>query len=199
MSDSIDLRRRHVIDAAIGVFLRYGYARTTMADIAEAAGLSRPTLYLTFADKEAIFASVIETMVANKLADIHQGLPDQRTVAAKLAFACEAWGAEGFDLVRAHPDAKDMFDLGFAAVCASYRAFGALVADIVAGPISAGNLAVDKDELARVVVYGIKGFKDVARDGQDLRKMIAALVAVVAAALEPEAATREAGPAGDDP
>ena len=124
-------RRRRVVEAATGVFLRYGYARTTMADIAQAAGLSRPTLYLTFPDKEGVFQAVIETMVATKLATIHNGLSKQLSLDAKLRFACESWGAEGFELVRANPDAKDAFDLSFARVRQGYAAFEELLAELL--------------------------------------------------------------------
>ena len=88
-------RRRRVVETATGIFLRYGYARTTMADIAQAAGLSRPTLYLTFPDKEGVFQAVIETMVAAKLATIRNGLSGQPSLDAKLRFACEFMGSGG--------------------------------------------------------------------------------------------------------
>jgi AcrR family transcriptional regulator len=175
--------RRQIIDAAIGVFLRYGYSRTTMADLSAAAGLSRPTLYLSFPDKDAIFAAVVETMVADKLASIRHGLAAHASLADRLRFACNAWGAEGFELVQAHPDAKDMFDLGFASVCGGYDAFEALLVEILRAPVRAAALDVKAQQLARMMVYSIKGFKDVAKSGADVRRMIGALVAVVAAAI----------------
>jgi AcrR family transcriptional regulator len=50
-SNAAMARRDDIVRVAIGVFLRYGYARTTMRDIAQATGLTRPTLYLTFPTK----------------------------------------------------------------------------------------------------------------------------------------------------
>ena len=185
-------RRRQIIDAAIGVFLRYGHARTTMADVAQAVGISRAALYLSFADKDAIFSAVVTTMVADKLAAIRAGLVSRATLADQLRFACDAWGAEGFELVRAHPDAKDMFDLGFASVCSSYDAFESLLADVIRGPLAGAPLDVAPAELARMMVYSIKGFKDVARSGADVRRMIGSLVTVVVAAVEsPSTKTKE--------
>ena len=60
MSESslMPTRRDQIVEAATGIFWRYGYARTTMSDIAQASGLTRPTLYLSFPDKEQIFAAV---------------------------------------------------------------------------------------------------------------------------------------------
>lgn len=44
-----------VLDAAAAVFAQYGFRRTTMNDIAQAAGISRPALYLMFDNKEHLF------------------------------------------------------------------------------------------------------------------------------------------------
>lgn len=177
-------RTQQVIQAATGVFLRYGYARTTMADIAKSAGLSRPNLYLSFPDKESIFRAVIETMVAAKFEDIKTGLGKRSGLEAKLRFACESWGAGGFEVVLANPDSKDMFDVGFPPVLESYFAFEELLADILRESIELSGLKVKAPELARTIVFGMKGFKDVAKDGKEMRRMIAALIEMVTAALK---------------
>lgn len=183
MSETTSTRRDQVVQAAIGVFLRYGYARTTMADIAQAAGLSRPTLYLAFPDKDAIFHAVVDAMVADKLSEIRQRLPRYRGFEKKLRYACEAWGAEGFELVQAHPDAKDMFDLGFASVCNGFSAFGDLLTEIISAPLAESGLGIAAKDLAETIVFAIKGFKEIARDGADMRRMIGVQVAIVAAAI----------------
>jgi len=48
-------KREVVFKVAYDVFARYGFRRTTMNDIAQAAGISRPALYLMFENKEALF------------------------------------------------------------------------------------------------------------------------------------------------
>jgi AcrR family transcriptional regulator len=154
-----------------------------MADIAKAAGLARTALYLMFPDKEAIFSSVVEAMVTEKLSDIRRGLPERSGFDAKLRFACESWGAEGFELVQAHPDAKDMFDLGFASVCESFSAFEELLVEIIREPLREAGLNIQARELAHVIAFAIKGFKDVARDGKEIRRMIGVQVSLVAAAI----------------
>ena len=84
-------RKRAVVHAATQVFLRFGFARTTMNDLARAAGLTRPTLYLSFPDKHQIFDAVIETMVSDKLAEIRAGLRRRKSLEAKLHYACISW------------------------------------------------------------------------------------------------------------
>lgn len=50
-----EARRLRVLDAAERVFLSYGFQRTTMDDIAKAAEISRPALYLHFRNKTDIY------------------------------------------------------------------------------------------------------------------------------------------------
>jgi AcrR family transcriptional regulator len=52
-------RRAEILDTATGVFVRYGYKKTSMDDVARAAGLSRQGLYLHFANKADLFRAVV--------------------------------------------------------------------------------------------------------------------------------------------
>lgn len=56
--------RAAVLDAARKLFLRNGYAGTTMEDIAALAGLTKRTLYNHYADKDALFNEIIEQVIA---------------------------------------------------------------------------------------------------------------------------------------
>jgi AcrR family transcriptional regulator len=49
-----------VLDAAADCYLRLGVTKTTAADIASAAGISRATLYRRFSSHEVIFMAVLE-------------------------------------------------------------------------------------------------------------------------------------------
>jgi AcrR family transcriptional regulator len=57
-------RRAAILEAATGVFLRYGFKKTSMDDLARAAGLSRQGLYLHFTTKEALFKEALQELVA---------------------------------------------------------------------------------------------------------------------------------------
>ena len=58
--NELDPRRAAVLQAALDVFTNYGFRRTTMDDIARAAGMSRPAPYTHFRNKEAIFRTFVE-------------------------------------------------------------------------------------------------------------------------------------------
>jgi len=66
MSDSTEggaARRAGIIKSTSGEFLRYGFKKTSMDDLARAAGLSRQGLYLHFPNKEELFKQTVLQMV----------------------------------------------------------------------------------------------------------------------------------------
>lgn len=56
-----------LLTAAYQAFARHGFRRTTMADVAEAAGISRPALYLRVTNKEALLHLVADALLAASL------------------------------------------------------------------------------------------------------------------------------------
>jgi AcrR family transcriptional regulator len=64
-ADDRSSTRVRIVDGALDCLARQGIAKTTVDDIARAAGLSRATAYRTFPrGKEGILAAVVETEVA---------------------------------------------------------------------------------------------------------------------------------------
>ena len=60
-------RREALLEAAVGVFARYGFRKTSMDEVARAAGVSRQGLYLQFADKEELFRKAVEFRLNHQL------------------------------------------------------------------------------------------------------------------------------------
>ena len=56
--------RAAVIEAARALFLRKGYAGTTMEEIAALAGLTKRTVYNNYADKDALFTQIVVEVIA---------------------------------------------------------------------------------------------------------------------------------------
>jgi AcrR family transcriptional regulator len=81
-----------VIEAATVAFVEEGYAGTTIAKIAEQAGVSPETVYATFGTKRDVLRAVAERAAA--------GAPDAEVVG-------EAWLAR----VRAEPDQRRRLEL----------------------------------------------------------------------------------------
>lgn len=54
-SDNFKLRQAAILDAAKLLFMKFGYDKTSMADIAKHAGISKGATYLNFKSKDALF------------------------------------------------------------------------------------------------------------------------------------------------
>ncbi len=67
VAKSAELAAR-VLDAAAGLFLRDGFAATSIESISAKAGVSKRTLYARFPDKEAVFLAVAQRLIAAWLA-----------------------------------------------------------------------------------------------------------------------------------
>jgi AcrR family transcriptional regulator len=52
------------LDAALDVFWRHGYEGASLADLTAAMGISRPSMYAAFGNKEQLFARVAERYLA---------------------------------------------------------------------------------------------------------------------------------------
>src|SRR3974390_139978 len=53
-------KRRQIVEGARQIFLSQGFDAASMNDIARTAGVSKGTLYVYFADKEELFAAIVE-------------------------------------------------------------------------------------------------------------------------------------------
>src|SRR6195256_6539903 len=60
--------RDRILDAAMAVFRRHGFRRSSIEQAADAAGLTRQALYHHFKSREALFRAVIERLHENALA-----------------------------------------------------------------------------------------------------------------------------------
>ncbi len=56
-------KRKTVVQAASSLFFERGYDGTSMDDVAASAGVSKPTLYRYFADKDGLYAAVVQATV----------------------------------------------------------------------------------------------------------------------------------------
>lgn len=72
-----DDRRVALIEAAIHVFLRYGFKKASMDEVARAAGLSRQGLYLHFPTKEILFREGVVFMLERSLAQGRAALHEE--------------------------------------------------------------------------------------------------------------------------
>jgi len=76
--------RNRVLDAAADCFDRIGSARTSMTDIARAAGVSRQTVYVLFADRRGLTAALGARAAAAETGRLRADMAAGDTPAAQL-------------------------------------------------------------------------------------------------------------------
>ena len=65
-------RRRQLFTVALELFAQRGYRSTTMDDIAEAAGVTKPLLYQHFSSKRALYLELVDSIAQELLAHNHR-------------------------------------------------------------------------------------------------------------------------------
>ena len=78
-------RRDTIIAAARECFLRFGYAKTSFADVAKAAGISRPLIYLHFKSKDELLGAVFTAVFEERYPAVERILATSGTSSAKLS------------------------------------------------------------------------------------------------------------------
>jgi len=100
-------RQAHVLETALAVFARHGFSKTSIEDIAIAAGISRQGIYLHFKNKDEIFSASIQKTLDDGLQAANKVFDDDRlTLEAKLLKALDEWFGRHVGLF--HPEASDL-------------------------------------------------------------------------------------------
>jgi len=76
--------RERLLDAALTLFARRGYAATGIREILKAAGVTQPTLYHHFTDKAALLQSLIDRHYGESQQQLAETLATEPSVSGKL-------------------------------------------------------------------------------------------------------------------
>jgi AcrR family transcriptional regulator len=96
-----DRRRQQLLDVALKLFAQRGFNATTMDDIAEAAGVTKPLLYQHFASKRALYLELLDSVSHTMLEAIGKAI----AAAGGPRQQVEGGFAAYFHLVVTHADA----------------------------------------------------------------------------------------------
>ncbi|MCI0572624.1 MAG: TetR/AcrR family transcriptional regulator [Myxococcaceae bacterium] len=110
-SDERDVMRRvTILEAARSCFLQFGYAKTSLDDIARRANISRPLIYRKFKNKEDIYAALFESMFEGRYPRAEQALAAPGSRRDKLMKVYEVLLLEPWDEIAGAPMAAEFFE-----------------------------------------------------------------------------------------
>jgi AcrR family transcriptional regulator len=149
-------RRQQLVAVALELFAQRGYRATTMDDIAEAAGVTKPLLYQHFSSKRALYLELVDSIARDVLVAIGRAVmraegPRQQVELGFAAYFGLVVSREPeFRLLYGRDHADDL-ELGRA-----LRAVEDAIAEAIDPLIDAGL----DDDHRRLLAYGIVGMAE---------------------------------------
>ena len=149
-------RRQQLYAVALELFAQRGYRATTMDDIAEAAGVTKPLLYQHFSSKRALYLELVDSIARDLLSAVREAVmradgPRQQVELGFAAYFHLVVSREAeFRLLYGRDHADDM-ELGRA-----LRAVEDAIAEAIDPLIDAG---LEPDH-RRLLAYGIVGMAE---------------------------------------
>ena len=193
-----EVRRRALLEAAVGVFARFGFRKASMDDVARAAGVSRQGLYLLFSNKEELFRRALDHSLSSQLSAARAVLSeDSNSLEERLIGACDEWSGRFVGAFGA--DAADLMCAGTSLAGETMREYEARFEQALADALAAspmgivcGNVGVCAAEVARTLHATARGLKQTCTSRQDFRKSIAVAVRMFCAASSQQSKKRQA-------
>ncbi len=160
-------KRQTILQAALSVFIQYGYRRTSMEDIARSAGVSRASLYLQFKNKQEIFRTLSQQLHDDAIARAKTALNRKGKLKDRLLAAVEEknkdyeliyGSAHGSDLIEANDSiASDITEKA----TETFKVM--LVENSIAAEkkqeIDLKSLNITAEEFAELLLAALKGIK----------------------------------------
>ena len=186
--DGGPVRRIQVMDAALRTFARYGYRKTSMDDIARAAGISRPGLYFHFPSKQDLFRAAATRALDLDLIAAQRALADrERPLRERLVTAFDHWtGRYIGPMTQDIPVVIDSNpDLLGPKVTDYPRRFAALISDALITSSPDGQQPVAR-EVARTLVSAATGIKHETNTREEFLDRLTRSVDLLLLALQPD-------------
>jgi len=110
-SDARDAqRRKQILVAARACFVQFGFAKTSLEDIAKRAGLSRPLIYRKFKNKEEILAAAYEDLFEGRYERVTEIVAGRASKRDKLLQIYEVLYLEPWAEMTGSPMAAELYE-----------------------------------------------------------------------------------------
>ncbi len=151
--------RERLLKAAAALFARKGYAATTVREIVEAAGVTKPVLYYYFRSKEGLFQDLSGLAIAAHDAVLEELRHDHGTPTEKIRLLFD----RVFALIQEHVEVVRMLDAVYYGPPESsppfdfdklYGTFHRTLRQLVAEGVRCGELRPDDVDLMTLALLG---------------------------------------------
>jgi AcrR family transcriptional regulator len=189
-----DAKRVRVLERAVEIFLAYGFQRTTMDDIARAAEMSRPALYLLFRNKTDIYRAITGAMLDRTAVMAEEALARPGAIGERIEIMLEECLFAMMARFASSPHGAEIIDMkGSLAgdLVGAWRArLGALIETAIGqeaarAGVDLGAQGLSPRLLATVLLDGVEGMKTRLAPPDEMRVGTRAIIRLIELALAP--------------
>lgn len=178
MTDAASDRRTRILASALGVFREHGFTKTTMSDLAAAAGMSRQGLYLQFSDKQEVLLLSVRQELDRAFRAAQDALQGGGSISDRVARALDEWLGPG-----SGESASDLSIVGrenAAALAATFAESRAQFIGELAAAIRASSETVDDSRTVAETLHATAtGWKYLSPDREGFREHVAEASAII--------------------
>lgn len=149
-------RRDQIIDVAIHVFARHGYHGTSMNEVAEAAGVTKPVLYQHFSSKHELYLALIDDAGRRMISTISKATAGATSGKEQTELGFQAyfrWVADDHDAFRL------LFSTNANGDEEATRAIRAITSEAASAIAPLIAVEIDHDKL-RILAHGLVGLAE---------------------------------------
>jgi AcrR family transcriptional regulator len=168
--DRDSLRRRAIITAARECFLQVGYAKASLDDIAQQAGIPRPLIYQRFPSKEAVLAAVFTDLFRHRYPAALEVVQKRTSRHRRLMRLYEIMLLEPWDLMMGAPMAGELYE-------ACGRVIPEVESDYKRRRLRFTHAILESQELAELFVLAVNGLQGDLPTTAVLRRRLQLLIA----------------------
>jgi AcrR family transcriptional regulator len=150
-------RRSRILASARKAFLRFGFERASIADIAGGAGVSRTALYHYFPGKEEVLRAVVDELHAATLQASREALAEPKPIDALLIGLLETKFGRTLALLTESPHGAELVDATHRLVGPATRAADETFHGLVVEALVRHGREAEADAVADTIVAAAKG------------------------------------------
>lgn len=191
--NATDSKPEHILDSSLEVFCRYGFQKTSMLDIAQAAGMSRAALYLHFKNKEDVFRSGSLRAHATVMQAIEAEFAGEGSTLNRIESALRSYFTGLMEQIGESPHGAELFDANAELIGDVARDARTRLVNLIAtalddadksGELVLAGVDATSEQLAALLVANLDGLKHGRSGALTVKEGIALNVRVIRAAVE---------------
>ena len=169
-----------IAEAGLAMFLKFGIRRTTMNDIARAAGVTRQTLYNSFENKDAVLKHAVSFYCDRQLQQVRDECETATELEQKLRICLTHFVTDSWRMMQEFPESEEL-ETGSLAPVQSVLAEAVIHKTEFMTDLLAEYNQHDAGAMAPMLVASMAGLKSMARSSDELSQMQEAFIKLVIA------------------